>query len=146
MDPISLIILAVNGMRTVLNNPALAGGSSVKLDQASELLGILGVLISQGDDAIDDLKAFTATIQSMAASGRAPSRAEWDIMRGRSDDAHARLQAAKEELVGEEEVDDEVPTESEPETELTPEPTPEPEPEVVEEDPTEEEPEPPPTG
>jgi hypothetical protein len=146
MDPISLIILAVNGMRTVLNNPALGGGSSVKLDQASELLGILGVLISQGDDAIDDLKAFTATIQSMAASGRAPSRVEWDILRGRSDDAHARLQAAKEELLGEEEVDDEVPTESEPEAEPTPEPTPEPEPEVVEEDPTEEEPEPPPTG
>jgi len=146
MDPISLILLAVNGLRTVLVNPALGGGSSVRMDQASELLGILGVLISQGDDAIDDLKAFTATIQSMAASGRAPSRAEWDIMRGRSDDAHARLQAAKEELLGEEEVDDEVPTDPEPAPEPTPEPAPEPEPEVVEENPTEEDPEPPPTG
>ena len=146
MDPISLILLAVNGMRTVLNNPALGGGSSLKMDQASELLGILGVLISQGDDAIDDLKAFTATIQSMAATGRAPNREEWDILRGRSDDAHARLQAAKEELLGEEEVDDEVPTESEPEADPTSEPTPESEPEVVEENPTEEEPEPPPTG
>jgi hypothetical protein len=117
-------------MRTVLNNPALGGGSSVKLDQASELLGILGVLISQGDDAIDDLKAFTATIQSMAASGRAPSRVEWDILRGRSDDAHARLQAAKEELLEEEPE----PT-PEPEPDPTPEPTPEPDPEVVEEEP-----------
>lgn len=146
MDPISLILLAVNGFRTVLNNPALGGGSSVRLDQASELLGILGVLISQGDDAIDDLKAFTATIQSMAAEGRAPNDQEWDVLRGRSDDAHARLQAAKEELLGEEEVDDEVPTESEPEAEPTSEPTPESEPEVIEENPTEEEPEPPPTG
>jgi hypothetical protein len=117
-------------MRTVLNNPALGGGSSVKLDQASELLGILGVLISQGDDAIDDLKAFTATIQSMAASGRAPNRVEWDIMRGRSDDAHARLQAAKEELL-----EEEPEPAPEPEPEPTPEPTPEPDPEVVEEDP-----------
>lgn len=146
MDPISLIILAVNGFRTVLNNPALGGGSSVRLDQASELLGILGTLIAQGADGMDDLKAFTAAIQSMAAEGRAPSEQEWDVLRGRSDDAHARLQAAKEELLGEEDVDDEVPTESEPEAEPTPEPTPEPEPEIVEEDPTEEEPETPPTG
>ena len=99
MDPISLIILAVNGMRTVLTNPALGGGSSLKFDQASELLGILGALIAQGADGMEDLKAFTATIQSMAASGRAPTRAEWDVMRGRSDDAHARLQASKEELL-----------------------------------------------
>ena len=146
MDPISLIILAVNGMRTVLNNPALGGGSNVKFDQASELLGILGTLIAQGADGMEDLKAFTEVIESMAASGRAPNRAEWDSMRGRSDDAHARLQAAKEELLGEEEVDDEVPTDPEPEPEPTPEPTPEPEPEVVEEEPTEEDPETPPTG
>ena len=130
MDPISLILLAVNGMRTVLNNPALGGGSNVQMGQASELLGILGTLIAQGDDAIDDLKAFTEIIESMAASGRAPNRVEWDIMRGRSDDAHARLQAAKEELLEEEPE----PT-PEPEPEPTPEPAPEPEPEVIEEDP-----------
>jgi len=149
MDPISLILLAVNGIRTVIANPALGGGSSVKFDQASELLGILGVLISQGDDAIDDLKAFTKTIESMAEQGRAPNEEEWAIMRRRSDDAHARLQAAKEELLEEEPE----PT-PEPEPEPTPEPAPEPEPEVVEEDPvpeaepdpTEEEPETPPTG
>jgi len=148
MDPLSLVLLAVNGLRTVLNNPALGGGSNVRMDQASELLGLLGVLISQGDDALDDLKAFTETIESMAASGRAPNRAEWDILRRRSDDAHARLQAAKEELLEE----DPEPT-PEPEPEPTPEPAPEPEPEVVEEEPvpaTEPDPaegeEPPPTG
>ena len=148
MDPISLILLAVNGIRTVIANPALGGGSSVRMDQASELLGILGVLISQGDDAIDDLKAFTKTIESMAEQGRAPSEDEWNIMRRRSDDAHARLQAAKEELLEEEPE----PT-PEPEPDPTPEPTPEPEPEVVEEEPvpaTEPDPaegeEPPPTG
>ncbi len=146
MDPLSLIILAVNGIRTVIANPALGGGSSVKFDEASELLGILGVLIGQGADGLEDLKFFTEAIESMAAQGRAPSSEEWDIMRGRSDDAHARLQAAKEELLGEEDVDDEVPTESEPETEPTSEPTPESEPEVVEENPTEEGPEQPPTG
>jgi hypothetical protein len=116
MDPISLALLAINGLSTILSNPALGGGSSVKLGQASELLGILGALISQGDDALDDLKDFTSLIEEMAAKGRAPSAGEWDVMRARSDDAHARLQAAKEELLGEEEseetVDDEVPTDS----------------------------------
>jgi hypothetical protein len=122
MDPISLAILAINGLSTVLSNPALGGGTSVKFGQASELLGILGTLISQGDDALDDLKEFTAAIERMAAEGRPPSDDEWSIMRARSDDAHARLQAAKEELLEEEEpeetVDDEVPTDP-----VDPEPT-----------------------
>ena len=148
MDPISLILLAVNGIRTVINNPALGGGSSVKFDEASELLGILGTLIGQGADGVDDLKKFAEIIESMAAQGRAPNSAEWDIMRGRSDDAHATLQAAKEELL------EETATE-EPEPTPEPDPTPDPEPEVAEEpetdpDPAEEETteeeEPPPAG
>jgi len=136
MDPISLALLAINGLSTVLSNPALGGGSSVKMGQAAELLGILGALISQGDDALDDLKEFTATIEEMAAKGRAPTPGEWDVMRARSDDAHARLQAAKEELLGEEEPEEEfVPvdrggnpleteTPEEPEEPETPDPSP----------------------
>ena len=65
------------------------------------------------------------TIEAMAAQGRPPTDAEWSIMRARSDDAHARLQAVKEELLEEEEpeetVDDEEPTEpEEPVTDPTP--------------------------
>ena len=115
MDPVTLILTAVNGLRLVLANPALGGGSSVRLDQASELLGILGTLIAEGDDALDDLRAFAETIQSMVDQGRGPTPDEWDVLRARSDDAHARLQAVKEELLGQEE---ETPT---------PEPTPAPE-------------------
>ena len=99
MDFISLVLIAINGVRTVLSNPALGGGSSVKMGEASELLGLLGMLIEEGDDAYDDLKAFTETIQSMADQGRAPSPDEWAGIRLRSDDAHARLQAVKEELL-----------------------------------------------
>ncbi len=121
MDPISLAILAINGLRTVLVNPLIGGGSNLRLDQASELLGVLGTLLEQGDDALDDLKAFTETIEAMAAEGRGPSKMEWDILRGRSDDAQARLQAAKEELLAEE-------PDPEPEPEPDPEPEPEPEP------------------
>jgi len=150
MDPISIILLAVNGLRTVLSNPALGGGSSVRLDEASKILGILGVLIEQGDDGLEDLRDFTTAIEAMAVQGRAPTADEWAILSRRSDDAHARLQAAKEELLEENPPEEPEPT-PEPEPDPTPEPAPEPEPEVVEEesvpttepDPAEE---PPPTG
>lgn len=107
MDPFSLAIMAVNALSGVLSNPALGGGSSVRLDQASELLGILGSLMQEGDEALDDLKEFTATIEDMAAKGRAPTPGEWDVLRARSDDAHARLQAVKEELLADEEEEEE---------------------------------------
>jgi len=138
MDPISLALLAINGLRTVMANPALGGGSSLRMNQASELLGILGTLLAQGDDALDDLKEFTKTIEAMAKEGRAPTRTEWDILRRRSDDAHERLQRAKEELLAEEEPEPEVP-------EVTEEPAPEPSPAEDPVDPPEEE-DPPVTG
>lgn len=129
MDPLSMAIMAVNALSGVLRNPALGGGSSVRLDQASELLGILGSLLQEGDEALDELKAFTATVEDMAAKGRAPSRAEWDIMRARSDDAHARLQAAKDELLADEEPEEpeepeELETPEEPEEPVDPDPSP----------------------
>ena len=99
MGIVEMILLAVSGLRTVMANPALGGGSSVRLDQASELLGILGTLLEQGDDAYDDLKEFTETIEAMAKQGREPTPDEWDILRGRSDDALDGLLAAMDELL-----------------------------------------------
>lgn len=125
MDPISLAILAINGLRTVLANPVLGGGSSVKMDQASAMLGVLGSLLEQGDDAIDDLREFTETIEAMASQGRGPTPDEWNILQQRSEDAHARLQAVKEELLGQEEEEEttpEPPAETEEETSGTVEP------------------------
>lgn len=113
MDPISIAIAAINGLRLVLNNPALGGGSSLRLDQASEVLGLLGTLLSEGESAYEELKALTTVIEDMAAAGRGPTRVEWDAMRARGQDAHDRLQAVKEELL---------------EEDATPEPAPEAEP------------------
>jgi hypothetical protein len=141
MDLISLALIAINGLRTVMANPALGGGSSVRLGQASELLGILGTLIAEGDDALDDLKEFTQTIEEMAKQGREPTPEEWDIMRRRSDDAHERLQRAKEELLAEDEPEElELVEPEEPEV-----PDPDPSPAADPEDPPEEE-DPPITG
>ena len=122
MNPITLAILAINSIRTVLANPFIGGGSSLRTDQASELLGVLGVLLEEGDDAIEKLEAFAKVVEAMAKEGRSPTKTEWDILRRRSDDAHQRLQDVKEELLAEE-------PEPEPEPEPTPEPEPLPEPE-----------------
>ncbi len=94
MGVVELALVAIRGLSVVLNNPALGGGSSLKLDEASEILEFLGELLSQGDAARDELKAFTKTIEEMAAQGRAPSSVEWATLRKRSDAAHAIIQEA----------------------------------------------------
>ena len=101
MDSVTLAIAALSSIRLLLSNPALNGAGTVKTAQASEILGTLTAILAHGDDAYDDLKEFTATVAALVASKRQPNRAEWDILRSRSDDAHARMQAVKEELLGE---------------------------------------------
>ena len=110
MDPITLILTAINGLRVVLANPALGGGSSLRLEQASELLGVLGSLIAQGDDALDDLREFTEIIAAMAADGRPPTPTEWEILGARIEDARDRREAAKEALLAEEAEEEAEPT------------------------------------
>jgi len=94
MGIIELALVAIKGLSVVLNNPALGGGSSVKLQDASELLALLGELLTRGDEAHDELVAFTKVVEGMAAEGRQPNKAEWDTLRGRSDAAHDVIQAA----------------------------------------------------
>jgi len=94
MGIIELALVAIKGLSVVLNNPALGGGSSVKLQEASELLSFLGELLTRGDEAHTELVAFTKVVEEMAAKGRQPTSAEWDTLRGRSDAAHDVIQAA----------------------------------------------------
>lgn len=118
---IELILVAIRGLALVTNNPALGGGSSVRMQEASELLGLLGELLERGDEAHADLVAFTKVMESMAKQGRAPSTAEWNTLRARSDAAHDVIQeaaAATEEP--EVEMELEVETAPAPEGEPTP--------------------------
>ncbi len=94
MGIIELVLVAIKGLSVVLNNPALGGGSSVKLQEASELLSFLGELLTRGDEAHEELVAFTKVVEEMAAKGRQPTTAEWNTLRGRSDAAHDVIQAA----------------------------------------------------
>ena len=94
MGIIELALVAIKGLSVVMNNPALGGGSSVQLREASDLLGLLGELLTRGDEAHDELVAFTKVVEDMAADGRQPTPAEWDTLRGRSDAAHDVIQAA----------------------------------------------------
>ena len=94
MGIIELILVAVRGLALVTNNPALGGASSIRMEEASELLGLLGELLERGDEAHDELKAFAAEVEKIAKENRSPTRLEWDTLRGRSDAAHDVIQAA----------------------------------------------------
>jgi hypothetical protein len=100
MNALMMALAALRGISTLLSNPALGGGSSVRFGEAAELLNLLGSLVEEGEDAFEDLKAFTESISAMAASGHGPTPAEWETIRERGRVAHDRLQAVKEELTG----------------------------------------------
>ncbi len=103
MGIIELALVAIKGLSVVMNNPALGGGSSVRMKDASDLLALLGELLTRGDEAHDELVEFTQVVEDMAAKGREPTVAEWDTLRGRSDAAHDVIQAAAA-AAGEEQV------------------------------------------
>lgn len=103
MDFLAIGALILRSLQVISNNPALGGGSSVKLAEISELLGLFGQLFERGDEALDELRAFADIVEAMANEGRAPTRAEWDVLRGRSDAAHEVIQEAAEQAREEEE-------------------------------------------
>lgn len=104
MGIVELALVAIKGLSVVLNNPALGGGSSVQMKDASELLALLGELLTRGDEAHDELVAFTKVVEDMAAKGRQPNREEWASLRARSDAAHDIIQEAAA-ATGEEETE-----------------------------------------
>ena len=68
------------------------------------MLGMLGELLERGDEAHDELKAFTEVVAKIAEENRSPTRIEWQTLRGRSDAAHDVIQAAAA-AAGEEETE-----------------------------------------
>ena len=108
MEILTIISAAIRGIGLIANNPLLGGGSSVKFQEAAELLNILGGLVEAGSDAHDELKAFSETIAQMAEQGRGPTRAEWDNLRARSLAASETIQAAAAAIRDEEEEEEEV--------------------------------------
>ena len=46
MGIIELALVAIKGLSVVMNNPALGGGSSVRMKDASDLLALLGELLT----------------------------------------------------------------------------------------------------
>lgn len=121
MNPIQLILIALRGLSVLTSNPALGGGSSVKLQETSKLLEFLGELLERGDEAHTELKEFADSIKTMAAEGRAPTPSEWKALQDRSEAAHNIIQEAAREAEAEEAAN------APPEPESEPEPEPEPE-------------------
>jgi len=102
MNPIQLIMIAINGLSVLTNNPALSGGSSLKLQEASELLSLLGELLTRGEEGYRELVAFADTISAMVEENRAPTPAEWETLKARSDAASDVIQRARQQAEAEE--------------------------------------------
>lgn len=66
-----------------------AGGAP---SSVSRYLDLAATLIGQGASAYNSLVTLKATVQTMTAEGREPTEAEWAILEGRSDVAHAAIQ------------------------------------------------------
>ncbi|GAG48044.1 unnamed protein product, partial [marine sediment metagenome] len=73
-----LILRVLSALATLMCNPALGGGSSLRMSDGSELLAVLGVLVERGEDS--DLEEFTETVEDMAAQARSPNQMERDFM------------------------------------------------------------------
>ncbi len=97
MDFFSLGALILRSLQIVSNNPAIGGGSTLRTQEISELLGLFGQLFERGDEALEELQEFADIVGAMAAENRNPSRAEWETLRARSDVAHDVIQEAAAE-------------------------------------------------
>lgn len=141
MNPIQLIWIALRGLSVITSNPALGGGSMVKVQEASKLLDFLSELLERGDEAYTELKEFAETVKAIADENRSPTAIEWQTLEERSAAAHDVIQAARHAAEAEEAANQPEPepepgpegegggTEPEPEPDTTPKPEPEPEPE-----------------
>ncbi len=102
MNPFQLILTALQGLSLLTNNPALGGGSNLRLEEASELLGLLSEIVARGEEGYEELKAFADTIEAMASENRAPTPVEWSALKARSDAAHDIIQDARRRAEAEE--------------------------------------------
>lgn len=66
----------------------------------SQVLGLAAFAVERGEAGRHALEKLCADIDAMAAQGRAPTPEEWHGLRGRSDTAHAQIQAAGEAMSG----------------------------------------------
>jgi hypothetical protein len=98
MDPITLILLTLQSLAVVTQNPALGGGSSLKLNEVSNLLNLLATFVLAGKAGEEHLQAFADTVAKMRDEHRAPTPNEWADLTARRDAAHQRLQDLKPEL------------------------------------------------
>lgn len=105
MNPLQLVMIAINGLSALTSSPALSGGSFLKIQEASKLLSLLGELVVRGEEGYRELKEFADSISVMVAENRAPTPTEWENLQRRSDVAHTTIQEAAKRAEAEEEAE-----------------------------------------
>lgn len=91
------IILALNALATLVQNPALGGGGIRKEEQV-RIIGHLIQLIQGGQKTAQALKEFAERIAAMAAAGQNPTERDFTEFTVRLDAAMTVVAAAKEKI------------------------------------------------
>lgn len=78
MEIVQLILIALEAIARVARNPALGLGEDA--GRVAALVDVVAQLGRGGLAAIPELRALTAEIEEIAASGAAVDRAEWDAV------------------------------------------------------------------
>lgn len=95
---VQLLIVAIQSLSRVADNPSLGGHKGANLERVRELLGLLSLILEEGTDQVEDLKEFTKTVELMAREERGPTNKELRNLETRKRVAHERLQAIKKAL------------------------------------------------
>lgn len=77
------LLKALDSLRIVLSNPALGGGSSLRTNEASEILRLI-ITLAQ-DPTVNggiDLEGLASVLTTMEKGGRGPTPPEWVNIRG----------------------------------------------------------------
>jgi len=101
MGFLELAMLAARSLAVVINNPLLGGGSSQNFQETSGLLTIFADILAEGDEAIEELRAFTSVVRAMADEGRGPTREERGFLNDRRNITHEGYQAEKTRILSE---------------------------------------------
>ena len=98
-----LVSSILQGLMALSANMQLGGHKGENWERFSGYLSLLSRLLEEGEEAYNDIELLSQQIQQMVEENRGPTSEELQILEERSQEAHNRLQAVKEELLVEEE-------------------------------------------
>ena len=90
MDLLTIIATLLDTLAGVV--PTVLGGTPGSI--VATVMDIAATLVRAGDAGASQLQELTAHVQAMIKAGTDPTEDDWNILKQRSDSAHALIQSA----------------------------------------------------